>query len=443
MTNDDYEIGAEPRREVERRTIIKGAAWSVPIIAAAVAVPAYAASGDKELTFGPVSGCAEVGAQTSLILTLTNPGAGDTAVVSLAGTGYTFADGSTTATVALASGTATVVIKHVSGTGNATLHAVLTGAPTVTADATVRPTCGGGTGTTVRSIGNYDADESVNGNVYVTDDFNLQMNIINASTGALVTSWDLYDSLRGPGAVVNLSATPYDVVASPDGTKVYMSYAGDPSLTGGFGGGVLVLDANTGNVLQRIETGRGYARSGLALTSDGTRLTSFGSTGARVINTSTGAVTQTIGVPAAPHAATASPDGSTLYFPRLVGDDNLVTIEVVNAATGSVERTLTSMSTYVGTFTDSDLAHVEVSPDGRTIYVHSSLARPAGMGIPFAAVDIATDTLVGTYTMPSFGGSVATGAVPAGLGISPDGTRAWVPYSQAFSSPPQLIRIDL
>ncbi|OJU40410.1 MAG: hypothetical protein BGN97_11245 [Microbacterium sp. 69-10] len=32
-------------RQIERRTILKGAAWSAPVIAAAVAAPAYAASG--------------------------------------------------------------------------------------------------------------------------------------------------------------------------------------------------------------------------------------------------------------------------------------------------------------------------------------------------------------------------------------------------------------
>lgn len=33
-----------PKRTISRRTIVKGAAWSLPVIAAATAVPAYAAS---------------------------------------------------------------------------------------------------------------------------------------------------------------------------------------------------------------------------------------------------------------------------------------------------------------------------------------------------------------------------------------------------------------
>lgn len=37
---------------ISRRTLVKGAAWSVPVIAAAVAVPARAASGDDPLLLG-------------------------------------------------------------------------------------------------------------------------------------------------------------------------------------------------------------------------------------------------------------------------------------------------------------------------------------------------------------------------------------------------------
>ncbi|WP_353112316.1 hypothetical protein [Microbacterium sp.] len=49
MTSFDQRVAREeatPQTTVSRRTIVKGAAWSVPIVAAAVAVPAYAASPD-------------------------------------------------------------------------------------------------------------------------------------------------------------------------------------------------------------------------------------------------------------------------------------------------------------------------------------------------------------------------------------------------------------
>ena len=39
------DLGGSPSRPIQRRTIVKGAAWSLPVLAAAVAVPAHAASG--------------------------------------------------------------------------------------------------------------------------------------------------------------------------------------------------------------------------------------------------------------------------------------------------------------------------------------------------------------------------------------------------------------
>lgn len=48
MTNSIQETLTS--KDVKRRTVIKGAAWSVPVIAAAVATPLAAASGPKEAT---------------------------------------------------------------------------------------------------------------------------------------------------------------------------------------------------------------------------------------------------------------------------------------------------------------------------------------------------------------------------------------------------------
>jgi hypothetical protein len=42
-------VSAEVEPTLERRTIMKGAAWSIPVIALAVATPAAAASGDTDL----------------------------------------------------------------------------------------------------------------------------------------------------------------------------------------------------------------------------------------------------------------------------------------------------------------------------------------------------------------------------------------------------------
>ncbi|MDR6867890.1 sugar lactone lactonase YvrE [Microbacterium resistens] len=426
---------------VSRRTLVKGAAWSIPIIAAAVAVPAYAASGDKKLTFGPVSGCAAVGAQTSLTLTLANPAAGDTAVVSLVGTGYTFAEGSTTMTVPVATGTATVVVKNVTGAGNVTVHAALTGAPAVTADATVKPSCSGPAGTVFASVRDYDVAESVNGNLYVTGNGSngndsAYLTVLNAATGAVVANWDIFSKLRGPGATLPAySASPYDIVASPDGTRVYVNYwASSGNLTGGFYNGVLILDAVTGDLIQRIEGAA--ATGGLSISPDGTRLTTFGGANTHVIDPTTGTIVQTIptGVNGAGFrsGAVASPDGSTLYIPTHEGTNGLV--KVVDAATGNVLRTLDTpypSSSFASSY------HLEISPDGRTLYsVMYSYNAPVGFQL--TAVDIATDTVVSVRPLPLGKG------FPRGMGMSPDGTHLWIQYhDDSGSSIPTLVKVDL
>jgi hypothetical protein len=61
---------SEPKSGLSRRTVLKGAAWSVPVVAVATAVPAYAASGDVSeldfyLTAGQMIGQGATGAGAS------------------------------------------------------------------------------------------------------------------------------------------------------------------------------------------------------------------------------------------------------------------------------------------------------------------------------------------------------------------------------------------
>jgi len=72
------ELGNEkgPAKGLSRRTIVKGAAWSLPVVAAAVAVPAYAASNGVVINPGsqpvPTGVCTPVG---NISFTITNNGA--------------------------------------------------------------------------------------------------------------------------------------------------------------------------------------------------------------------------------------------------------------------------------------------------------------------------------------------------------------------------------
>ncbi|MDR6866822.1 hypothetical protein J2Y69_001421 [Microbacterium resistens] len=54
MQRDFQEIDANSNHEIKRRTIVKGAAWSLPVIAAAVAAPSAMASGTANATSGGI-----------------------------------------------------------------------------------------------------------------------------------------------------------------------------------------------------------------------------------------------------------------------------------------------------------------------------------------------------------------------------------------------------
>jgi hypothetical protein len=96
----DMNTHSTASHELRRRTVIAGAAWTVPAIIAATAVPAYATSVDSSLTLSiPNSG----GFFTSTTATATvkastgTPWPGQPVVLQLTGP-FTFSDGSTTFT---------------------------------------------------------------------------------------------------------------------------------------------------------------------------------------------------------------------------------------------------------------------------------------------------------------------------------------------------------
>ncbi|MBF4461354.1 MULTISPECIES: hypothetical protein [unclassified Rathayibacter] len=85
---------------VHRRTIVKGAAWTIPVVAVAVATPAAAASATPKLEFTQGSytgnGCETItGVQVKRTTDGTTPDAGKVVTVTLKD-GFTFADGTTT-----------------------------------------------------------------------------------------------------------------------------------------------------------------------------------------------------------------------------------------------------------------------------------------------------------------------------------------------------------
>ncbi|MBG9885076.1 hypothetical protein ABE10_00440, partial [Bacillus toyonensis] len=78
----------ETSNAIPRRTIVKGAAWSVPVLAAAVAVPVAAASGTLKASLTIPSGCVQPGAALpDAVVSVTD----DSGVVTDATVTFTFA----------------------------------------------------------------------------------------------------------------------------------------------------------------------------------------------------------------------------------------------------------------------------------------------------------------------------------------------------------------
>lgn len=110
-----------------RRKVLAGAVWTVPVMATALAAPAYAASPGcvGTFSFSPttlVGGVPTFVANTAYTSALTITKAGGSATstirVTLTGTGYTFEGGGTTRDIALVGGSTTVqIVATTAGTG--------------------------------------------------------------------------------------------------------------------------------------------------------------------------------------------------------------------------------------------------------------------------------------------------------------------------------------
>ncbi|NYF12776.1 hypothetical protein HDC34_001070 [Pseudoclavibacter sp. JAI123] len=115
---------------LNRRRVLTGAVWSVPVMATAMAAPAYAASPGcvGTFSFSPttlVGGVPRFVANTAytspLTITKTGGSATSTIRVTLTGTGFSFEGGGTTRDIVLVGGSATVQIVATAGTGTGNL----------------------------------------------------------------------------------------------------------------------------------------------------------------------------------------------------------------------------------------------------------------------------------------------------------------------------------
>ena len=151
------------------------------------------------------------------------------------------------------------------------------------------------------------------------------------------TSYEILNTISLP-----FDRSPYDIVVSPDGSRVYVS-------TFGVYGYVEVIDANSDAILDQIAVGG--ASQALAVTPDGSKIyaAALGFSAQQdgtvsVISTATDTVVTTIPVGLGPNGVSIDPTGTYVY----VTNANDGTISVISTSSNSVVATISVGGTPVG-----------------------------------------------------------------------------------------------
>jgi hypothetical protein len=268
--------------------------------------------------------------------------------------------------------------------------------------------------------------------VYVTDGSSpAGLHVINTQTGNRVAS-------LAPGD------GPLDVVASPDGTTVYVTTATD----------LVVFDALTLAERRRITIGRTLVE--LALTADGTRLHVAQGVANRqfppdyrILTFDTATMSQAgadISLPLAPARIAVAPDGSRLFALSLDGDRTLYLIDLAS-------RTIAGTMT-----TELGAKEIIVHPDGSAFYIaYSTGTTSEPNGDRLGAYNASTLAETGMLVLPDFRALVPVFFpyfYPSAVGqmaILPGGDRLYLPrVAQGWRTSPtaylrheQVLAFDL
>ncbi|WP_421825732.1 putative Ig domain-containing protein [Larkinella sp.] len=254
------------------------------------------------------------------------------------------------------------------------------------------------------------------------------LSIINTATNTVLPT------------TIPLGSYPWRICVTPDGTRVYVANYLSANVT--------VIDAVTQTVLTTIE-GIDFP-SALNVTPDGTRVFvgSFNSSTVQVIDVATNKVTATIPVEGSPNGGIVmSPDGKRVYV-TMQNPENPsypYSVAVIDVATQKVITTIpvnggaaaicitpdgtrlytstisTNKVTVINTATNTVSATIETvqyglqfsicaSLDGQRVYVSTNPKR-------VTVIDVATNTVSGKIDFEPFS--------PAGLGITPDGSKIY------------------
>jgi YVTN family beta-propeller protein len=257
---------------------------------------------------------------------------------------------------------------------------------------------------------------------YVTNYQALTVSVIDIATNTVIETVDVGERSIG-------------VAITPDGAKAYVI---GTDTGGGPGSGtnhVIVIDTATDTVSGRFPSGGDSSLPdpadswNVAITPDGSKayVTNRRSQTVSVIETATESVTELIDIAGVPLSPAITPDGAKLYVGNdrgiLASEDGPAIVWVIDTATGTVSKTITS--TAAGD--DFDLAKrvhgVAITPNGAQAWVTLHEARKVG------AINVAADQLTTTIgpidpLLPCVDGNRPGCA--NGIAITPDGSKAYV-----------------
>lgn len=217
------------------------------------------------------------------------------------------------------------------------------------------------------------------GRVYATNEVGRSVSVIDVISNTVVTT-------------IAIGGDPTAVVASRDGTRVYVLHGTSPAA-------VAAIDTATNTVVGLASLPTAQAR-GMAITPDGARLYVSTSAANRVIVVGTApmSVMATIPVGNFPLGVEISPDGSRAYVATYFSN----AVSVIDTTANAVIATVP-----VG----NNPRSARISPDGTRAYVANSGSSTVSV------IDTGTNMTVAT---------VPIAYIPRTLDFSPDGARAYV-----------------